>query len=127
MRYLIDTQFFIWLMEKSNKIPRSLLDLLGDPQNQIFLSVASIWELIIKKRKKKLKIPKNIKGDVKKSGFSILPIEIEHVMRLEKLPNLHSDPFDRILIAQSNAEDLILVTADGNMRQYNAKFLKLRN
>ena len=127
MKYLIDTQFFIWLMEKNDKIPKDLLVFLGNPQNQIFLSVASIWELIIKKGKKKLKIPRNIKTDVKKSGFTILPIEIEHVMRLEKLPDLHSDPFDRILISQSKVEDMILVTADKKIQQYNAKLLKLRN
>src|SRR3989344_4311207 len=124
MKYLIDTQFFIWLMEKNDKIPKDLLVFLGNPQNQIFLSVASIWELIIKKGKKKLKIPRNIKTDVKKSGFTILPIEIEHVMRLEKLPDLHSDPFDRILISQSKVEDMILVTADKKIQQYNAKLLK---
>lgn len=127
MKYLIDTQFFIWLMEKSNKVPEGLIDFLANPQHQIFLSVASIWELIIKKGKKKLKVPKNIKKDVNKSGFVLLPIEASHVMRLEKLPNLHSDPFDRILIAQSMVEDMILVTSDTTMQQYKARFLKLKN
>ncbi|OGH47217.1 MAG: hypothetical protein A3A51_01660 [Candidatus Levybacteria bacterium RIFCSPLOWO2_01_FULL_39_10] len=126
-RFLIDTQVFIWLMEKSNKFPSSLFDVLSSPQNQIFLSVASVWEIIIKKEKKKLKLSANIKADAVKSGFSILPIEMEHVLGIEKLPHIHKDPFDRILIAQSKVERLIFITVDKTLHRYNTKFLKLKN
>lgn len=126
-RYLIDTEVFIWLMQKNNKIPKVLLNFLGDPQNQIFLSVASIWEIVIKKGKKKLKIPRNVKSDVKKSGFTVLSIDIEHVLGVEKLPLIHRDPFDRILVSQAQFEKLTLITSDWRVQQYNAKFMKLKN
>jgi len=107
--FLLDTQVFIWWMEKNSRLSNEFFKLLNDPQDQIFLSVASVWKMVIKKGKKKLKTPKDIERGVKSSGFSPLPIEIFHVLEVETLPLYHKDPFDRILIAQAKIENLALV------------------
>src|SRR3989344_4885611 len=99
MRYLIDTQIFIWWMEKNKRLSKDMFDLLNNPQNQIFLSVVSIWEIIIKKAKKKLKTPKDVEGGIKASGFIPINIEMSHVLGIESLSIYHKDPFDRILIS----------------------------
>ena len=127
MRYLIDTQIFIWWMEKSKKIPKDFYEILNDPNNQITLSVASIWEIIIKKAKGKLKPPRDIKSGIKASRFTVLAIDATHVLGTEKLPQYHNDPFHRILISQSKTEKLVFITSDKTLQRYNTKFLKLKN
>lgn len=118
---LLDTHIFIWWMEKNKRLSKEVLDLLNTPQNQIFLSIASVWEMVIKKGKKKLKLPKDIEGGVKASDFTILPIEIAHVLAIEKLPMYHQDPFDRLLIAQAMVENLTILTDDKKFEKYQVK------
>lgn len=122
--FLIDTQIFIWWMEKSKRLSKKSFDLLNDPQNQIFLSVASIWEIVIKKQKRRLKVPKDVKGGVEASAFNLLSIEVPHVLGVEKLPFYHKDPFDRILISQAKIEHLTLITADKKIWKYDLSLLK---
>jgi len=124
MRYLLDTHIFIWWMEKNKRLSKDIFNLLNNPQNQIFLSVASVWELIIKKAKKKLKTPKDVQGGIKASGFIPINIEMLHVLDLEKLPMHHNDPFDRIIISQAKIEHLTLITADKKIWKYNLALLK---
>lgn len=123
MRYLIDTHIFIWWMENT-RLSDKLMSLLNDPANRVFLSVASIWEMVIKKAKGRLKIPRDIEGGVKTSRFMVLPIEISHVLGVDKLPHYHHDPFDRILISQAKAERLTLITSDPKIRKYNLSLVK---
>lgn len=124
--FLIDTQIFIWGMEKSSSLSSEIKTLLQDPGNQIFLSVASVWEMVIKKSKGRLKTPKNIKESIKEAEFKLLPIEISHVLEVEKLPNYkdHKDPFDRILISQAKVENLTLITSDPQIWKYKISILK---
>lgn len=124
MRYLIDTHIFIWWMERSNRLSRNIFNLLNNPQNKVFLSVASVWEVIIKKAKKKLKTPKDVEGGIKASGFIPINVEILHVLGIEKLPMYHDDPFDRIIISQTKAERLTLITADKKIWKYNLPLLR---
>lgn len=123
-RYLLDTQIFIWWMEKAAKLHQKIKAVLADPENQIFLSVGSVWEMMIKKAKKKLKLPKDVEAGITQSGFTLLPVELTHVLQLETLPNLHKDPFDRLLIAQALVEKLTLITSDEKMWKYQADILK---
>lgn len=125
MRYLIDTHIFIWWMERSNRLSRNIFNLLNNPQNKVFLSVASVWEVIIKKAKKKLKTPKDVEGGIKASGFIPINVEILHVLGIEKLPMYHDDPFDRIIISQTKAERLTLITADKKIWKYNLPLLRV--
>ena len=121
--FLIDTHIFIWWMGKSSKLSKNIVRLLNNPENYIFLSIASVWEIIIKQGKEKLRIPQDIEGGIKESGFILLPIEISHVLRIRKLPSFHRDPFDRILIAQTIVEHLTLVTDDAKMKKYDVRLM----
>lgn len=125
MRYLIDTHIFIWWMEESKRLSEEILNLLNNPQNEIFLSAASIWEIIIKKVKKKLKTPKDIERGIKASGFTPISIEMLHVLGIERLPLHHNDPFDRIIISQAKTENLTLITADKKIWKYDLPMLKV--
>ena len=110
-------------MQGNNYLSQDLVKVLKDPQNLVFISVASVWEIIIKRMNGKLKVPKNIEKSIRRAGFSILPIDILHVLGVEKLPILHKDPFDRILIAQAKEERCILITNDSKIKRYNINIL----
>lgn len=118
--FLLDTHIFIWWMGDDKRLSQKTATLLRDPHNQIFLSTGSIWEMIIKKGKGKLNIPiaLDLESGIRTSGFNLLSIEILHVLELEKLPQHHKDPFDRILIAQAKIERLILITDDVKIAKY---------
>jgi len=124
MRYLIDTQVFIWLMEDSKKVSPGIRTLLQDPSINVFISIASIWEIVIKQAKGRLKTPKDIERTIHAVGFNVLPIEVSHVLGLKRLPDHHKDPFDRILIAQAKIEDLTLITSDQKIWKYKLKLVK---
>ncbi len=123
MRYLVDTNIFIWWMEENKRLHKEQMNLLNDPQNQIFLSVASIWEIVIKQAKGKLKTPRDIGGGIKRSKFTMLPIETSHVLGVGKLPLHHNDPFDRLLISQAKVEKLTLITSDQKFKKYQLSLM----
>lgn len=123
MKYLLDTHVFLWWME-NKRLSSKLMDLLNDPENEVYLSVVNVWEIVIKNAKGKLKSPKEIKEGIQSSGFLVLSVEVSHALEVAKLPDYHNDPFDRILIAQAKAEDLILITADKKIWQYNIPLIK---
>lgn len=122
--FLLDTQVFIWWMERNKRLSQNIVNLLASPANRILLSVVSVWEIIIKKEKKKLKISQNIKIGIESSGFTLLPIEISHVLEIAKLPGIHKDPFDRMLIAQVKVENLTFITTDQKIWRYNIPLFK---
>lgn len=121
--YLLDTHIFIWAMEESKRLPKDIKSKISDPNNKVFISVATAWEIIIKRMKNKLKAPKDIPGGIKTAGFRVLPIEITHVLGVEGLPLYHQDPFDRILIAQAKIEKLTLITSDKKFKKYNLSLI----
>lgn len=116
--YLLDTHIFIWGMEESIRLSKDIKLKISDPSNKVFISVATVWEIIIKRAKKGLNVPKDIVGGIKASGFQLLSIEVAHVLEVEKLPLYHKDPFDRILIAQAKVENLTLITSDQKFQKY---------
>ncbi len=123
--FLIDTQVLIWWMEKSIRLSKEIYTLINNPRNKIILSVASVWEMLIKEGKQKLKVPKNIVEDATSKGFVILPITISHVMGLRDLQHVHNDPFDRILISQAKAEGYTLISSDDKIAQYKIPLIKV--
>lgn len=123
-RYLLDTHILIWWMSKNSKLSEKISNILRNPHNQLFISTASIWEIIIKRAKKRLKVPQDIEKALKTSGFQLLPMQLSHVLKIETLPPIHHDPFDRMLIAQSNVENLTLITSDQKFWQYKLNLLK---
>src|SRR3989344_1662277 len=119
--YLLDTHIFLWFLTDDKRLSVKTRQLLMDGANRVLLSSVCVWEIVIKKSLGKLRIPEDLGGAIKKSGFKILPIELDHVLELEKLPPVHRDPFDRMLVAQARQENCWLVTADPKIFRYKVK------
>ncbi len=115
MKILLDTHAFIWFVEDDAQLPDGLKRIVESPSNEIYLSIASIWEMAIKIQLKKLNIDKSIKDIidlVSFNGFELLPILPEHIIKLSTLDFHHRDPFDRIIIAQGMVENHQIVSKD---------------
>jgi PIN domain nuclease of toxin-antitoxin system len=115
MRALLDTHTFLWAISKDKKLSRRAGELFIGPSD-LWLSVASIWEILIKVQIGKMPLPEPagpyIVKKMAENKIEALPVSLDHVLQVEALPVHHSDPFDRILIAQSLEEKLPLVTGD---------------
>ena len=120
-RYLLDTHILLWWLSNDKNLSKSTKALITKPTNHITVSVASIWEIVIKKSIGKLIVPDNLKELLYENDFEILSITAAHALYLEHLPSLHHDPFYRILIAQSIVEDFVFITNDKTILQYNVK------
>lgn len=118
MNYLLDTHILIWWSENSSKLNPKFKSTISDPKNRIHISIASLWEITIKISIKKLRLKTSIESLSKQADFEILPIKIEHLITLIKLPYIHKDPFDRILVAQAKSEKLKILTSDPKITAY---------
>lgn len=118
MKYLLDTHVIIWWAENNKKLKPEYKKIISDGNNLIFTSVASVWEVVIKTKLKKIKLKTPINTIIKKCGFNILDINLDHVLELKKLKNHHKDPFDRMLIAQSRIEKMKLISQDKLIEKY---------
>lgn len=115
MRILLDTHTLLWAAKGS--LPQTAKELLDDTANEIYFSTANIWEIELKR--KRLKVDTDLLVRLLYSnGFRELPVTSRHVLRLEALPSLHTDPFDRILLSQALCEGLLLLTADSAVKHY---------
>ncbi len=117
MRYLLDTQVLIWWFESSSRLSVEYKEII-ESESVKFVSVASFWEMIIKIKAKKLKLKKSIDFLIKSLDFQVLKINLDHVLALQKISNYHKDPFDRMIIAQTKVEGLILLTSDKKIMRY---------
>lgn len=125
MKYLLDTHIFIWSLNGDTRLKTSIKDIISDKNNTIIVSVISGWEMSIKMRdKRKLRLKTSIKKAFEISGFDILNVSLEHVLHLNNLPFYHNDPFDRMLISQAKAENLIFITHDKQIWKYDIDILK---
>lgn len=125
-KYLLDTHFFIWWLTGDNRLQSSTKDIIKNPGNIVYASVVSAWEMSIKlKANPKFKLRVSIKKAFEIAGFDVLDISLRHVISMHKLPLYHKDPFDRMLIAQANAEGCILITKDPKIKKYKVKALNL--
>ena len=131
MKVLIDTHVFLWFMEGVRLKPNSINFLKNASGNEIFVSLATGWEISIKYGVGKLKLPEVpeiwFPDRVRRAGYLPLPIESQHVLRVHNLPLIHKDPFDRLLISQANIENLTIVTEDPNFAKYQVKISDLNN
>ncbi len=115
MRFLIDTQAFIWFVENNKNLPVKIKKELESSENTIIVSIASLWEMTIKMSLGKLKVNCEIDIMIEKlysNGFELLPILPEHIIKLSTLQYFHRDPFDRIIISQALSEKIKLVSSD---------------
>lgn len=119
-RFLLDTQIVLWDLADDPRIrPQHNEILLSDYQK--FFSIASLWEIAIKVRKKKLIIPDGLLNLLASSDVQLLPITSQHAMHVVTLPDFHGDPFDLLIVAQAQVEDLTLVTVDRDMARYEVR------
>ena len=124
MNLLLDTHVLIWVFENSDKTSNTTKDVIINGRNMVFVSSASVWEMSIKKAMGKLIFPDNLLEEIKLHRFTLLDINYEHTQLAGELPQIHKDPFDRMLVAQAITEKLTLVTNDRYISEYNVKILK---
>ena len=122
MKLLLDTHTFIWWDSAPARLSPAALALCSDPTNQLVLSVASLWEIQIKRQlgKLDLRLPlaEIVAHQKETNSVAVLPVAQEHVLALEGLPPHHRDPFDRMLVAQAIVEAATLVSVDPVLRSY---------
>lgn len=127
MKYLLDTHIFLWWNLGQGQLSERIIEIISNGNNEIFLSAASTWEITIKVAKKKLTIPEKpesfIRSRMQLHAFQALAIQIHHATGVYNLPTHHSDPFDRLLIAQSQIEAMPLLSADMNIRRYDLEVI----
>lgn len=122
MKYIIDTHTLLWIVDDNSQLSRTAKDLYLNEKNEIFLSIASIWEMAIKISLKKLIIPYRLSDFVKEhiigNNIRILNIALSHIYRLESLQYHHRDPFDRLIISQSIEESIPIISSDSELDKY---------
>ncbi len=122
MRYLLDTSTFLWFVSDYARLSANARRPLEDAGNTIHLSVVSIWEIAVKSNTGKLQLPLPfdafIDTAIPGNSLSVLNIEIAHIRLLASMPLHHRDPFDRLLIAQSQVEDIPILTSDAAFDRY---------
>lgn len=123
MNILLDTHTFLWLRNAPEKIPEKVLAAYYDINNDVFLSIASVWEMQIKHQLGKLDLELSLNTLIDEqcinNGLQILPIETQHIFALADLPFHHKDPFDRLILIQSKLENLKLASADTVFEHYD--------
>ncbi len=124
MAFLLDTHAFLWFVSGDKQLPLSIRDKIKDIHQPCFLSAASLWEITIKKQIGKLTLSISLEELFEyadRNQIEIVPITYEHLLTLSQLPNHHGDPFDRLIISQAIAEELILITRDKGLKKYKVK------
>ena len=123
MKVLLDTHTFLWYVEDAPQISASALEIINDGDNEVFFSMASAWEIAIKFGLGKLQLPapfeEFIARQTKLNDFEWLEISLHHISILPTLPQHHRDPFDRLLVAQAQSENLIILSADVALNAYD--------
>ena len=124
MNLLLDTHVLIWALENNPTLSKPARNAIINGKNMVFISPASIWEINIKKAIGKLESPDNLLKEIEIHRFTELTINFQHAELAGKLPDIHKDPFDRMLISQAILEKLTLVTRDSLVTQYDVPILK---
>ena len=130
MKLLFDTHFFLWVFIEPKRFSKKARKFVENTEDHdFFLSYASSWETSIKFGLGKLKLPQPpklfIPERIRFASYSHLPIELEHVLRVNELPLLHRDPFDRLLVSQAIIENLTILTVDPAVKMYGVDTLSL--
>jgi PIN domain nuclease of toxin-antitoxin system len=128
VKLLLDTHVLLWAAGQPERLPAAARTLLDDPENELMFSSASLWEIAIKRGlgRDDLRVdPRLLRRGLLDNLYAELPITSEHVVAITSLPPIHRDPFDRILIAQSIAEGVILITSDPRVAEYPAPITKV--
>jgi PIN domain nuclease of toxin-antitoxin system len=126
MKLLLDTQAFLWWISNGPDLSDKAKEAIGE-ESEVFFSVVNAWEIVIKASLGKLPLPELpsvlIPKMLKRHNFQVLPVTLQHTLKVYDLPDFHKDPFDRLLIAQALVEDFALVTSDELIKQYAVQTL----
>lgn len=127
MKYLLDTHFILWLPIGVRGLTRTAQKLIVDPANEFLFSVASLWEIALKRARYRnfAYEPREIRRSMLENGYIEIPINSSHVFALDSLAPIHQDPFDRLLIAQAMIEQVTLLTVDATIAQYPGPIRKV--
>lgn len=127
MKLLVDTHTFLWSISEPERLSQPALEAIQDLDNERFLSIASVWEYAIKTSLGRLKTEGGpdaaLNTFMTKTRARLLPIDLTHALAVHKLPHHHGDPFDRLLVAQAQLEDLTLVSIDRELSNYDVAIL----
>jgi PIN domain nuclease of toxin-antitoxin system len=123
VRLLLDTHALLWALSKPDSLAPLARRRLEQAESTLFVSAVSAWEMEIKRALGKLDTPDDLPKQMQRHRMLELPVHLRHVERLRKLPPLHRDPFDRLLVAQALADDLTIVTRDERILAYPVKCL----
>ncbi len=128
MNLLLDTHILLWAAAEPERLSAEALTLINDENNKLYFSAASIWEVVIKNslQRPDFKVdPHLLRRGLADNGYLELPISSLHTLHVAHLPSIHNDPFDRILVAQAEAEGFLLLTADELVAQYDGPIKKI--
>ena len=126
MKVLLDTHTFLWFLAGNSELSKKARTLIENPKNEKYISIVSFWEIAIKNSLGKLTLDvpfAELKAEVIKNSFQILPITFEDTLQLSILPFHHRDPFDRIIISQAKVNQLTLISRDNNFSLYHVNLL----
>lgn len=122
MRYLLDSHVFLWWADKYQNLSDKVMAIFQEPGNELYLSVASVWEIQIKSQLGHLSLPRDlatiITTEQQTNGIHLLLVQPVHIYHLDKLPDHHKDPFDRMLVAQAVYENMAIITKDAAIAKY---------
>ena len=124
MNLLLDTHAFLWFIAGDKQLPDKVVDKITDPYNKCFVSIASIWEIVIKYSLGKIEIRggfKTIEDFLENNDMEVLPVKVSHTKKLLNLKKVHKDPFDRMIISQGIVEKLVIITRDEIFKEYKVK------
>ncbi|MCJ8278578.1 MAG: type II toxin-antitoxin system VapC family toxin [Rivularia sp. ALOHA_DT_140] len=124
MKFLLDTHTLIWWLANDATLSQTARTAIANPDNLIFVSAASVWEIAIKKQIGKLNTPDDLEAQIEQNDLQPLPINISHASYIEKLPLHHKDPFDRIIISQATCEKMKIITRDKKFNVYQVDVIK---
>ena len=120
-RALLDTHVLLWWLAEPEKLSKEQFEIISSKNSQILVSVASIWEIRIKESLGKIEVPSDLVTLIKEEGFEFIPISPQHADYIKELPQIHKDPFDRIIIAQGKLEGLKVLSSDKVFRGYDVE------
>ena len=123
LRLLLDTHTFVWCLSDVPRLAESARNAIADPRNDVFVSAVTGWEISVKRAKGHMTAPNNLLAMAEERGFTHLPLTFHHAEQAGNLPMHHRDPIDRMLIAQAQAEGLVLVTRDALIPIYGIQVM----
>ena len=123
MRLLLDTHAALWAVREPDRLVASTRRAIEDGTNEVIVSVASVWEVAIKRKLGKIRLERSLVEELEEAGVGTLPVVAEHAEAAGDLPLHHKDPFDRMLIAQAMVEGLTIVTRDRTFEPYGVPLL----